>query len=591
MKLPPRCFKLIFLRLLLIVVVSVVVLGWYAEKALQKTSHQEDVEDLTAEANLAAFRVALEIQGKSAELDAICLKMARVSLRRVTVVLPTGDVVCDSAPAGSTRNDDPSRLAEILEALAGREAHEVRRDAGGDRPFLYAAVPLRSGEKVIAALRLGVPDPQARLQASRTQMLWFTVAVILLGGVCVYLVARRIVAPIENLTCAVEFFAAGDMKGRLAIPPVAEIATLARTLNSMADRLDARISFIEAQRLLQETILAGMDEGVIATDLFARILLVNRTAAGMIGLEATATVGTSLLESPEFAALGALASRALASGGTVGEQLAVGVEGSIHLLAHGTPLHDSAGALIGSVLILRDVSRLQRLEGTRQDFVDNVSHELRSPIAIIKGYLELLLGGALGDPSKSGAFLEKVLRQAERMREIVDDLLLLSRLDQQVGGEGQPFEAVGLKDILAAAVADTRDVAAQGSVGVELECGEELLVPANPQLLTLAVSNLLRNAVAHTGAGGRVLVRGDCAGSAVTISVRDWGAGIAREHLPRVFERFYRVDKGRSRDRGGSGLGLAIVKHIVLVHGGSVSAESEPGQGSTFTIGIPSCGA
>ena len=164
---------------------------------------------------------------------------------------------------------------------------------------------------------------------------------------------------------------------------------------------------------------------------------------------------------------------------------------------------------------------------------------------------------------------------------------LLSRLDQQVGGEDVPLEPVSVKDILAAALAATDEFAARSSVRVELECGEELLLHADTLLITRAIANLVRNAVAHTEAGGRVLVRGERAGSAVAISIRDWGSGIAREHLPRIFERFYRVDRGRSRERGGSGLGLAIVKHIALVHGGTVSAESDPGQGSTFIMAIP----
>jgi len=584
---PQPLFRLIFLPVLLIVTLSVMVLGWYAERFSRQTSDQEAVADLTAAANLAAFRVALEFPGNPKALRETCREMGVESIRRVTVVLPTGEVACDSALAGKASVGDISKHAEILEALAGREGHAVNRSRSLNRSFLYVAVPLRSDGKIVAALRLGLPYPEERQRTIHAQLLGASVAIVLLGALGVYLVARRIAAPIENLTLAVGRFAQGDLQGRLALPPVAEVATLAGALNGMADNLDARIAAIEAQRRLQETILAGMGEGVIAIDPGGRMLLVNRSAGDMIGVEASAAVGTSLTESPQFAAFGGFVTSALGSEGILEEELAVGTEGSVHLFARSAPLRDSSGARIGAVIILGDVTRLQRLERTRQDFVVNVSHELRTPITIIKGYLELLLDGALGDPASAGDFLEKVVRQTERMRVIIDDLLLLSRLDQQVGEMDLSIEPAGVKDILAAAVAATGAFATRGAVRIELECEEDLLLPADPLLLTRAVANLVHNAVSHTKPGGRVLVRGERAGPAVAISVRDWGSGIAHEHLPRIFERFYRVDRGRSREQGGSGLGLAIAKHIALVHGGSAAAESQPGQGSTFSITIP----
>lgn len=438
-----------------------------------------------------------------------------------------------------------------------------------------------------AALRLGLPYPEERQRLIHIQLLRTSVVIVLLGAGGGYLIARRIAGPLENLTRAVDRFAKGDLRDRLTLPSVAEIATLAGALNGMADQLDARIAASEAQRLLQQTIFAGMAEGVIATDLSGRMLLVNRTAAGMIGIEATAAVGTLLHAAPHGAVYGGFLSRALASGGAEEEEFAIGPEESVRLFARSAPLHDSAGTRLGCVIILSDISRLQRLERTRQDFIVNVSHELRTPITVIKGYLELLLDGASGDPAATARFLGRILLQAERMRELVDDLMLLSRLDQPAATEGFSTDLVSVNGILSAAVAATGNMAAQWLVRVEIECAEELLLPADPQLLIRAVANLVRNAVAKTGPGGRVLVRGDSAGSAVAISVRDWGSGIAREHLPRIFERFYRIDRGRARQRGGSGLGLAIVKHIALVHGGTVSAVSEPGQGSTFTMTIP----
>lgn len=587
MRRPQPLFRLIFLPLLLVVALSVAVLGWYAEKLSRRSSEQEAVEDLATAANLAAFRLEIELPGSGGDLKETCREMGLESVRRVTVVLPTGEVACDSALVERVSVGDLSRHPELLEALAGRQGRAFHQSRTLKRSFLYVAVPLRSQGKVVAALRLGLPYPEARQRDLHAQLLRAAAAIILLGAGALYLIARRITAPIESLTRNVDRFAAGDFKLRLALPPATEVAKLAGALNDMADQLEGKIRTIEAQRLLGETILAGMNEGVIAVDLSGRVLRANHRAAGMIGIEVCTAVGISLPETPQCAAIGGFVSRALASGGRVEEELAGGPEGSLRLFAQSSPLRDSAGVRIGSVIILRDVSQLQRLERTRQDFVVNASHELRSPITIIKGYLELFLDGSLGDAAEAREFLEKVFQQAERMRVIVDDLLLLSRLDQQAVGEGLSPEPASLRDLLSAAVAAADTFAIESSVRVEMTCGEDLLLPADPQLLTRAVANLVRNAIAHTRPGGQVLVRGERIGSTVAISVRDYGSGIAREHLPRIFERFYRVDTGRSRERGGSGLGLAIAKHIALVHGGSVSAESEPGQGSTFTITIP----
>jgi two-component system phosphate regulon sensor histidine kinase PhoR len=584
---PQPLFRLIFLPLVLVMTVSVAVLGWYAERSSRQTSHQESVDDLAAAANLAAFRVALDLTANPASIKATCREMGHESVRRVTVVFPTGEVACDSAVADRSSISDLSRSPEILEALAGREGHAVRPSRTLNRLFLYVAVPLRREGRVVAALRLGLLYPQERQRAIHTQLVWASLAIILLGAAGSYLIARRISAPIERLTRAVDQFASGDLNGRLAPPRVAEVAKLAAALNAMADQLDVRIAWIEAQRRLRETILTAMEEGVIAVDPSGRILLINHTAAGLLGLSATTAVGSEVPASPPLATLAGFVSSAVATAEAREEEITAGIGGGLRLLAHSAPLLDNAGARLGSVIILSDVSRLQRLERTRQDFVDNISHELRTPITIIKGYLELMLDGLLGDPANAKSSLEKVVRQAERMRVIIDDLLLLSRLDQPAAGRSPDFETAGLKDILAAAVAATEPDAREGAVRIELECEEQIQLPADPLLLTRAVANLVRNAIAHTAPGGRVLVRADCTRAAIVLSIRDWGTGIAREHLPRIFERFYRVDRARSRKRGGSGLGLAIAKHIVMFHGGTVSVESEAGQGSTFTITIP----
>jgi two-component system phosphate regulon sensor histidine kinase PhoR len=216
-----------------------------------------------------------------------------------------------------------------------------------------------------------------------------------------------------------------------------------------------------------------------------------------------------------------------------------------------------------------------------------VSHELKTPVASIKGFVETLLYGAADDPVDNRRFLEIVARQADRLAAIIDDLLALSRIEQREGAGNLPREQVAVAAVLAAAIEDCRPRAAERSIRMAIECAAELSAVINPPLLEQALINLVDNAIKHSAADREIRLTAQDVGGAVEIRVRDEGCGIAPEHLPRLFERFYRVDKARSRQQGGTGLGLAIVKHIVQAHGGTVDVESTPGVGSTFTIRLP----
>ncbi|HEY5998681.1 MAG TPA: ATP-binding protein [bacterium] len=248
-------------------------------------------------------------------------------------------------------------------------------------------------------------------------------------------------------------------------------------------------------------------------------------------------------------------------------------------------LRDALGAM--AVQLHARIEAAEGLERARQDFVGNISHELKTPITTISGYVELLLGGALDDRPAAERYLETIRRQSERMNLIFNDLLVLSQLERRMGAPASVLEQTEVADVVADALDATRERAAEAAVRVDADAPEGVRVRAAPLLLSQAVANLLRNAIAHTEPGGRVRVCVSAAAGSVAITVLDFGDGIAPEHLPRVFERFYRVDPGRSRRLGGSGLGLAIVKHIALAHGGTVTVVSAVGEGSAFTITVP----
>jgi len=254
------------------------------------------------------------------------------------------------------------------------------------------------------------------------------------------------------------------------------------------------------------------------------------------------------------------------------------------LQAHGTTLKDHLGKAFGVLIVVHDVTRLRKLENARRDFVGNVAHELKTPITSIKGFAETLLEGAISDPEHAGEFLKIIGRQADRLGAIIEDLLSLSRIEQET--EQGKIHLVGrkIKGVLRAAIQACNARAGEKEITVDLDCPDDLRARVNGPLLEQALINLIDNAVKYSGPGSSVKVTAGPENSQVVVKVADQGVGIPKEHLPRLFERFYRVDPSRSRKVGGTGLGLAIVKHIAQAHGGKVAVESTPGQGSAFSL-------
>lgn len=583
-----RLFWQVFPPLLLVAGVSVAVASWYAADYLRRFTLEQKSADLEAAARLAESALATVSRQESAALQATCRELGLKTALRLTLVLPSGKVLCDSVedPVGMENHAD---RPEIREALSGRTGRARRFSSTLGRQALYVAVPLRQAGAISGVVRLSVPVAAVdeALQTIRIRLLGAAVVIIVLGAAASYLISRRIVRPIEDLREGVDRFARGDFGARLPVPRVVEIAALATSMNEMARQLTGRIAAALEQRNTLESILEGMVEGVVAVDAAKRVLLLNRTAARMLGADPAAAPGRSIQELSRNLPLQAFVVRSLGVGEPVEEEIAAGEKDALLVRARGAPLHDGAGARIGALIVLNDITQLHRLERVRRDFVANVSHELKTPVTSIAGFVETLLDGALDDRPTAERFLEIIRRQAERLNAIVTDLLSLARLEQETGSERIAFEESRLCTLLSEAIEATRDRAARKEILLDLECPADRSFPAQALLLSQAVVNLIDNAVTYSEPGSRVLVRGLVAADAISIQVLDRGIGIPREHLPRLFERFYRVDKSRSRRLGGTGLGLAIVKHIAQVHGGSVAVESEPGKGSTFTITIP----
>ena len=412
-------------------------------------------------------------------------------------------------------------------------------------------------------------------------------ALTALALVFTHALRQHIGGPLDLIERGAERFARGDLTQRLPLLHSGVLGTLRRSLNVMARQLDDRMKLISRQRNELDVVLAGMVEGVISIDLRESILTVNPAAANLLGCDSGAVVGRSLQEVVRNLELYRFMKDALTSLQPLERRILFHATEDRWLDAYARILRANDQKPLGVLIVLNDVTRLCRLESLRRDFVANVSHELKTPVTSIKGFVETLLDGAIENPDDSRRFLGIVARQADRLNAIFDDLLSLSKLEQSTEQATIELSPGRLAPVLQAAIQTCEHNARLRGVAIRLVCASELRANINAALLEQAVVNLIDNATKYSESGSSVEVSAGTQGSSVQIMVRDFGAGIASSHLPRLFERFYRIDAGRSRKQGGTGLGLAIVKHIAQAHAGSVEVESQVGEGSTFLIKLP----
>lgn len=577
-----------FLATLLVILLG---LTWHFSRSLQTFYVEETANNLTARARLVENQVAGRLTPPDRPyLDHLAKTLGRQTATRITLILPSGEVLGDSL-------EDPARMEnhadrpEVRAVLAGAEGRATRFSFTVQKDLMYVAVPVLVDGRIAGIVRTAkaVTSIEAALRTLYVEMALGGLAAILAAALLSLLIARRISRPLEEMRQGAERFARGELDRRLAVSGSEEICGLADTMNQMAAHLDDRIRTVLRQRNEQEAVLASMVEGVLAVDLEERVLRLNRAAGRLLGVRPEQVEGRRIQEVVRKADLQRFVGRTLASREPVEGDIVLrdAEDGERFLQAHGTMLRGGQGQEIGALIVLNDVTRLRRLETLRRDFVANVSHELKTPITAIKGFVETLLDGAAEDPENARRFLQIIIRQADRLNAIIDDLLDLSRIEQEAEKGGIPLARGFLRPVLESAVQSCSLGAREKSLQIILHCSSELAAQINAPLLEQAVVNLLTNAIKYSDPSGRIVVDAGQFGDKVMVKVQDWGCGISPEHLPRLFERFYRVDKARSRKQGGTGLGLAIVKHIVQSHGGEVVVHSTPGQGSTFTLVLP----
>jgi two-component system phosphate regulon sensor histidine kinase PhoR len=358
-------------------------------------------------------------------------------------------------------------------------------------------------------------------------------------------------------------------------------------MNQMAAQLDERIRLVTQQRNQLEAVLGSMIEAVLVVDARGRLLQLNQAALELFALDPAESIGVSLDVAVGHERLQSLMHRLLEDERTVEDDIVLERGQPRYLRVIGTRLRDATGHRLGAMVVLHDVTQLKRLESIRRDFVANVSHELKTPVTSIQGFVETLRDGAIDDPDTARRFLDIITRHAERLNAIIEDLLSLSRIEIEGGAGAVALEPQPVFEVLRAALGLCQPKARDRQIHLSLQGDPDLQAAVNAPLLEQAVVNLIDNAIKYSDPDSHVQVGLGQQEDDVVISVTDDGPGIPPEHQSRIFERFYRVDKARSREAGGTGLGLAIVKHITVAHRGLVSLESAPGAGSTFRLRLP----
>jgi two-component system phosphate regulon sensor histidine kinase PhoR len=573
-----RIFVKLMFVFLLVIGVTTIALQLTVRRVWERALQEQIERNLKEKTLMFAHRVEADRQHSLADITS---QEGQAAGARATVIDPTGKVLADSeAEPGAMGNHGQQK--EFVSALAGQLAADERMSQTLGIPFLYVAAPVSGG-----AVRLAYPMPDIETtdRPLNRALLWGSLAALIFalvvaGGASQYLGWR-----LQRIVDFAERVAGGDLTARIASSSTDEIGQVASALDKTARRIEESYAHVQTSQRELETLLNSMQDAVIAVDAGGRVQWANR---GMDRLLLRAPkLNAPLIDSvrdPNFLTAIQDAAR---------DQVVTSVRSNT--IAAGRTFDVTAAPMPGggAVAVLRDLTETERMEKSRRDFIANVSHELRTPLTSIQGYTETLLDHPLAD-NHVREFLEIIRKNASRMSRLTEDLLTLARVES--GEQRFEVEPVSAEELLQDALESFREVARSYGVELSVELGVELSqenlasrghVNADREAIHQIFSNLIENALKYAASGKKLILGAREAAQSIEFYVRDFGPGIASGHLPRLFERFYRVDKARSRESGGTGLGLAIAKHIVLAHGGTIRAESDLNHGSTFFFTLP----
>ncbi|MCB1185926.1 PAS domain-containing protein [bacterium] len=521
-------------------------------------------------------------------LDAQLHLLGNETGTRFTVIREDGVVLADSQLAAAEMENHSNR-PELLAAASSGSGVSRRFSRSVHERMMYYAIAVKDGDRLLGYVRTALPlsDIDSQLQVLRLTVLvgmGFTLLISLPLGLYF---ARRVTRPVTRMMEVARGISGGNYSQRAEVMTHDELGQLAEMLNNMSDNLSQRMQIIARDRSQLEAILASMSEGLIAVDGQERVVHVNRVAASYCRQEFDNIAGRHAWECLAVPELVQSLSAAISNGSTIQRELElVGTGNNRWISFVVTPWRDTGGQVLGAVGIIRDITGTHEFEHMRTQFIANASHELKSPVTAIRGIAETIINDPEMEHSIRDRFMGSILDESLRLSGLVNDMLSLSRVEH--GFHEREDEPLDLAGTVRLAIDNFSSKAEAAGVDVQLELPDSpITVMGDQENLLLAIGNLVDNAIKYAGTKGLVEVRIDIDGDRPRVSVRDYGQGIPEEHHSRIFERFYRVDKARSRQLGGTGLGLAIVKHVMIAHGGEVRLKSSPGKGSEFSLIFP----
>ncbi len=565
-----RVFFKLLAAFFVVIAAATVVLNMVIQRTWVESLRHEIERGLVAKTRLFAHRVETD---QTRPLQQLVNEEAVAADARATVIDHSGKVLADSAADPATMENHATR-PEFISALGGGTGSSTRLSHTVGIQFLYVAVPVRGG-----AVRLAYPlsTIQQTTATVRHSLLVGSAIGLLFATLLAAFLANRVSRRLGRIVAFAQRITAGDLNARIAEPSTDELASVTAALDDTARKLQSSFAVLQDSRNEMETLLNSMQEAVIAVGREGKVLWANGRM--MLLAPSAGKTGSKILESVRDPSFLAALNGAIQRNEACKARITTFVPGRTYELT-AAPM----GAT-GAVLVLHDVTELERVEKTRRDFIANVSHELRTPLTSIQGYAETVMDSLPGDANAtSREFLEIILKNAARMTRLTEDLLVLARVES--GEQRYNIVPVSPDELLQEALQSSRHEANAAGMEVVAENTISTLVLADRDAMHQVFANLIDNAIKYACGGKRIVVGARGTGGAVEFFVRDFGPGIGSQHHSRLFERFYRVDKARSREAGGTGLGLAIVKHIVQVHAGRVRVESELGHGATFFFSL-----
>jgi len=580
----------LILSYFLLVFLALGFIAFFLDRNLEEKSLQEIKSALINEASLIESQISVSspILSNPVYLDQLIRELAGKIKSRITIIDLKGKVLADSEVDSRQVSSLENHISrpEVAEALKGRIGREIRYSSTLKIDMLYLAIPIKENKNNIGILRLALPLTSVEniLFAVRKTIiigLFFTLGLaFVLGSV----LAKALIEPLNRIIYISSRFAQGDFSRRIFYSSPDEIGRLAATLNNMAQDIEEKIREIATKNQHLEAIFNSMVEGVIVTDKSSRVISINHTIERLFDAAKGQTEGRLFLEGIRNSRISEVITSAMGLAKLISEEVILLTPEQRVLQVDVSPIFEK-NKVTGSVAVIRDITEIRRLETIRRDFVANVSHELKTPLTSIKGFVETLIEGAMDDKKNNLSFLKIIQEHADRLNNLVDDLLDLSYIESKAAV--LDLSSFDLGQLAKKVILSFSSKFSKHKIEASNNITTGSFVTADRNKIEQVLTNLVDNAIKFNREKGTVSILSEDLGAQIKIIVEDSGFGIPVKDIPRIFERFYRVDKARSRSLGGTGLGLSIVKHIIELHGGSVGVESTEGLGSRFWFVIP----